>query len=302
MNMTIHAFTRAVASLLGLASFCAGAEVMEPTSDVSGALATAAISSLGAYNADPAQVSVSGFSSGAFMAQQLGVAYSSRFMGVGVFAGGNYDCWRSGPPGCAYPNTPNIGPPIANMNKWSGTLIDPVSNIANQKIYVFIGTNDTVVGPNTADQVVNLYKAFTPSSNIRYDNTNPATHAFPTNIDGPGIHPCGGNGVTNCGFDGAGAVLMDLRAAQPSQQRHPKRQPDPVRSGRLRDPRQRDGFGRLGLCAGELCQRSALQAARCAARLQPELLAGRFVLYRELRIQPVGRYQQHHCAVSAKLA
>ena len=208
MNMTIHAFTRAVASLLGLASFCAGAEVMEPTSDVSGALATAAISSLGAYNANPAQVSVSGFSSGAFMAQQLGVAYSSRFMGVGVFAGGNYDCWRSGPPGCAYPNTPNIGPPIANMNKWSGTLIDPVSNIANQKIYVFIGTNDTVVGPNTADQVVNLYKAFTPSSNIRYDNTNPATHAFPTNIDGPGIHPCGGDGVTNCGFDGAGAVLQ----------------------------------------------------------------------------------------------
>lgn len=158
-----------------------------------------ALPALGAYNVDPAQVSVSGFSSGAFMAQQLGIAYSSRIMGVGVFAGGIYDCWRTvPPPGCAYPNRPDITRAVANMNTWSGTQIDPVSNLARQKIYVFIGTNDTVVGPNTADQVVKLYQGFTPASNIHYDNTIPATHAFPTNIDGPGIHPCGGNGVTNC--------------------------------------------------------------------------------------------------------
>ena len=42
---------------------------------------------LAAYNIDPAQVSVSGFSSGASMAHQLGVAHSSKFIGVGIFAG-----------------------------------------------------------------------------------------------------------------------------------------------------------------------------------------------------------------------
>ena len=41
---------------------------------------------------DPAQVTVSGLSSGGFMANQLGYAYASTFKGVGVFAGGPYMC------------------------------------------------------------------------------------------------------------------------------------------------------------------------------------------------------------------
>jgi poly(3-hydroxybutyrate) depolymerase len=208
--MTIHELRATVASLLGLASFWAAAAVMETVHDLGGALAPAAISSLGAYNVNPAQVSVSGLSSGAFMAQELGVAYSSKFMGVGVFAGGIYDCWRTvPPPGCAYPNTPDIARAQSNMNAWSGNLIDPVSNIANQKIYVFTGTNDMVIGPNVTGQVVRLYSAFTSASSIHYDNTLPDAHAFPTNFNAPGDVPCGvQNGISNCGFDGAGAVLQ----------------------------------------------------------------------------------------------
>jgi len=103
--------------------------------------AHAAPGPLPSYNVDPAQVSVSGYSAGAFMAQQLGVAYSSRFMGVGVLAGGFYDCRR----GTTCTRSPADS--IASMNAWSGSLIDPVSNIARQQIYVFIGTNDTVIAP-----------------------------------------------------------------------------------------------------------------------------------------------------------
>jgi|SRR5690625_320148 len=55
---------------------------------------------LGAYNVDPSSVSVSGLSSGGFMAAQLGVAYSDVFKtGFGVFAGGPYDCARNQPVG-----------------------------------------------------------------------------------------------------------------------------------------------------------------------------------------------------------
>jgi predicted esterase len=175
--------------------------------------AGATLVSLGAYNVDPAKVSVSGLSSGAWMAQQLGVAYSSRFIGVGVFAGGFYDCWRTtaAPAGCSYPQTPNPSLSIAHMNAWSGSLIDSVANIAKQKIYVFTGTNDTVIGPNVTDQVVNLYKNFTAASNIHYDNTLPAIHTFPTDFDAPGDSNCymqTNTVISNCGFDGAGAVLQ----------------------------------------------------------------------------------------------
>lgn len=51
---------------------------------------------LSSYNADPNSISVSGFSSGGFMAAQLGIAYSEVFkVGFGVFAGGPYDCARN---------------------------------------------------------------------------------------------------------------------------------------------------------------------------------------------------------------
>jgi poly(3-hydroxybutyrate) depolymerase len=51
---------------------------------------------LGIYDIDPSSISVSGFSSGGFMAAQLGIAYSSLFQsGFGVFAGGPYDCARN---------------------------------------------------------------------------------------------------------------------------------------------------------------------------------------------------------------
>ena len=45
-----------------------------------------------AYNADIAQTSISGISSGAFMAVQFGVAWSSVIVGVGAIAGGPFDC------------------------------------------------------------------------------------------------------------------------------------------------------------------------------------------------------------------
>src|SRR5258708_10013863 len=47
---------------------------------------------LGAYNADIKESSISGISSGAFMAVQFGVSWSSIVKGVGVIAGGPYYC------------------------------------------------------------------------------------------------------------------------------------------------------------------------------------------------------------------
>lgn len=50
---------------------------------------------LHSYNIDPKYVSVSGISSGGYMAGQLGVAYSGLFTaGFGVFAAGPFDCAR----------------------------------------------------------------------------------------------------------------------------------------------------------------------------------------------------------------
>ena len=47
---------------------------------------------LGAYNADISESSISGISSGAFMAVQFATAWSDVVKGVGIIAGGPYYC------------------------------------------------------------------------------------------------------------------------------------------------------------------------------------------------------------------
>src|SRR5271157_4699263 len=54
--------------------------------------ATAQDAALGAYNAPESETSISGISSGAFMAVQFGTAWSSVIKGVGIVAGGPYWC------------------------------------------------------------------------------------------------------------------------------------------------------------------------------------------------------------------
>lgn len=178
---------------------------------------SAATVSLPSYNANIADSSVSGLSSGGFFAGQMGIAYSATFKGVGIIAGGTYDCaGQVNYTGCMYNATPSITQSISNMKSWSGTQNDPVANIANQKIYIFTGTNDTTVGKNVTDQVYNLYVTtgqFVSSANVKYDKTSNAAHTFPTDFDSSGNNPCTSAYspyISNCAFDGAGAVLKQI--------------------------------------------------------------------------------------------
>ena len=98
--------------------------------------ATAAAVQLPKLNIDPAQITVSGLSSGGFMANQLGYAFSSTFKGVGVFAAGPYMCaGHSNYTACMYNATVSsamLSTMQADINNWSGTAIDLKSNVAAQ--------------------------------------------------------------------------------------------------------------------------------------------------------------------------
>src|SRR6478735_3950829 len=77
---------------------------------------------------DTTQTTVSGLSSGGFMANQLGYAYSATFHGVGVFAGGPYMCaGHSNYTACMYNATISTAmrnTMQADINNWSGGSID----------------------------------------------------------------------------------------------------------------------------------------------------------------------------------
>ncbi|MBL0167804.1 MAG: hypothetical protein IPP85_12010 [Propionivibrio sp.] len=195
-------------------------------------------------NIDIKQTTVSGISSGAFMAVQVGVAKSSSVKGVAITAGGPYFCALQSSFGGAgstiaigrcmqgdpmFPTRPITSDDLKQMEgaarDWSEKgKIDPVSNLANQAVWVFHGYNDGVVKLPVSQALVDWYGRFTPKSQIFHKDSLNAAHAQISAACGDsGTSSCnlcpatGGKFINSCGdqppvsgqlYDAAGAALQ----------------------------------------------------------------------------------------------
>jgi hypothetical protein len=150
-----------------------------------GASAVAAPRSLPAYGADPKQTSVSGLSSGAFMANQLQVAYSRSIVGAGIVAGGPYYCAANNVlyAGICMGQVPFLPPnpylmAAAARNFASKHSIDALGNLGSRHVYVFSGTDDSIVRQSAVDATVSfLRQVGVKDANLKYVNDIPAGHA-----------------------------------------------------------------------------------------------------------------------------
>ena len=150
---------------------------------------------LPALQADASQISVSGLSSGAFMAAQFQVAYSASVMGAGIVAGGPYYCSGSVPmvgfmiTATTLCMNPQFGAApdasiLLSMAKMFASvgLIDNPSNLSKQRLYIFSGKDDHTVTTPVVDQTTRFFKlAGIPAKNINYVTNVEAGHAFLTN-------------------------------------------------------------------------------------------------------------------------
>jgi chitodextrinase len=115
-----------------------------------------------------------------------------------------------------YSGSPSIIKSISNTKLWSGNKIDDISNLAKQKIYMISGTSDTTVSVSVMNQLYKYYVTdgqFIPSDNVVYKKDLRSAHTFPTDFDSTGNNACGTASspyVSNCGFDGAGAILEHM--------------------------------------------------------------------------------------------
>ena len=179
-----------------------------------GGTAGAAVA-LPALNIEAGSITVSGLSAGGFMANQLGYAFSSTFKGVGVFAGGPYMCaGHSNYTACMYNasiSSSMLSTMQGDINNWSGSLIDAKSNVASQKVFLFVGSSDTTVGPNPMSAVRTQYQNNgVAAANLQFVQRASTAHVFPTDFDASGNNACGSTAspyIANCGYDGAKAVL-----------------------------------------------------------------------------------------------
>lgn len=153
---------------------------------------------LPAYQVDLSQTTVSGLSSGAFMAGQFAVAYSAIVRGVGIVAGGPYYC--AGHPGrepfipylsnamsvCMNPADAGVEPPDA-VFLWNRAqafahagLIDDLANLRRQSVYLFSGRKDQTVTTAVVDQARNFYD-LAGAANLLYVDNVDAGHGMVTN-------------------------------------------------------------------------------------------------------------------------
>jgi poly(3-hydroxybutyrate) depolymerase len=199
---------------------------------------------LRSYNAPIGESSISGVSSGAFMAVQFGTAWSSIIKGVGVVAGGPYWCanadaydaitWYTGPVWRATGSCMkgpasdlNVSGSIAKADaKAAAGDIDPLKNLSRQKIYVFHGYNDALVAKAATDAATDFYRHYLGDSNrgnLFYQTTLGAGHSFVVAEQSSvsGLNDCKDNKdphIDQCGYDQAGIILQHIygRLNQPN--------------------------------------------------------------------------------------
>ena len=188
------------------------------------------------YAADLSQTSISGLSSGAFMATQFHVAYSASLVGVGVVAGGPYYCAGS------YDTLPTLhnalficmsplgpGPDGAKLAGRAAEfaaagLIDDPANLADDRVYLFSGMADRTVVTKVVDQTGAFYRSVgVAAGSIRYDKSVDAGHAIIT--DNQADVACATTHVpfiNDCGFEQSHLILhhiygdLDPPAASPT--------------------------------------------------------------------------------------
>lgn len=165
------------------------------------------------------RVTVSGISAGGFMANQMHIAHSSLIDGAAMLASGPFFCSRgnvlSALGECMNRphNIPN-GSSFFNMAKNFEDLglIDSLSNLKDDKVFILSGKFDQTVMPEVVDENVNFYlSAGLEDESIRYISKFPVGHALPTLDYGNSCQtPSRSPWVSACGYDSAGDLLEHL--------------------------------------------------------------------------------------------
>jgi hypothetical protein len=85
---------------------------------------------------------------------------------------------------CMYATMPLVVPQLVTdaKNFAQQGLIDPVSNLAGSRVFVYSGTQDTVVNPKVVQGTVAFYNAF--NANVSSEFSIPSEHTLPTNSYG----------------------------------------------------------------------------------------------------------------------
>jgi hypothetical protein len=175
-------------------------------------LPAAAAQQLPALDAKADRITVSGLSSGAYMAVQIAVAHSARVAGVGVFAGGPYYCVGINPAraeGVCMQGTPGADASLRDAERLAALqLIDPTDNLRNLRAWLLAGEVDTRVVPDVVRASYEFFRHYNGAS--QFQILPGLGHGLPTPAQGVACSASETPFLNRCGVDEVGVMLSAL--------------------------------------------------------------------------------------------
>jgi hypothetical protein len=162
------------------------------------------------------ELTVSGLSSGAYMAVQFHVSHSRRVNGSAIFAGGPFYCAESNLEFAEHKCMDNeLGYPevdklvaLTRTDSAMGFVDDPDVHLKDDPVYLFSGKDDSVVDQSVAKALYQYFEAFT--TNIVAEFNVDAEHCLPTLNYGVACQTLGSPYIGNCNYDGAERAFHTL--------------------------------------------------------------------------------------------
>ena len=190
-------------------------------------------------------VTVSGLSSGAYMAGQFEVAYSASLSGAAVLAGGPYGCSRGSVStamfNCSCPAEQNFALEVMHAfgggcqvfnpdvyllfsrNALAGNVeahgIDDTFHLKNHRVWLFSGGQDHVVDAQLVTAAQKFYESVgVPPAQIHREANSQAGHGFPSPQASLACNLTQTPFLTQCDLDAAGELLKWLYPGTPDWQ------------------------------------------------------------------------------------
>ncbi len=167
------------------------------------------------YKIDRNRITVSGVSSGAYMAGQLHVAHASLISGAAMLAGGPYACAGGSMLTALGPCIKGDGIDQATLagrieNYASSGLIDDPQEMQDDRVWIFHGSADHVVNRSVSQSSAGLYGRYIDAEQIAFVDTVKVVHGMPTLSTGVPCDELATPFLNACGYDAAGKLLQHL--------------------------------------------------------------------------------------------
>lgn len=167
------------------------------------------------FNLDGARITVSGISSGAYMAGQLHVAHSALIDGAALLAGGPYYCAEGsiqkalGP--CIKGGDTGLDGLVAYAVAAAGAgRVDALGNLGDDVVWLFHGKKDVVVNHDAVVAAKEFYERVAPGASVTLVDDIDVIHGMPTLDKGVACDELASPFLNACGYDAAGELLNAL--------------------------------------------------------------------------------------------